>query len=165
MLAIDKAEIGRTLVALTAAAFAAAVCLFSAAGPVRAETSSLAQWQATVDRRIDQEMHIPWGAMAGRDHAVAVVRLTIDRSGAVHNVRIVGSAGRAALDKEALRVASAIEYPPLPAVESNQPRTVELQLHFNELVQRRLALGHASQAHEAHDTALGASDNANRAVR
>lgn len=106
-------------IALTTAVLAAAVVT-----PVKAATSS--EYKARIEKSIDATMQMP--ASHYSKQGVATVSVRVNANGNVESAQIVGSAGSAAFDSEALRTAKTVSYP------TGAPRTIVMILGFNRPV-------------------------------
>ncbi len=76
-----------------------------------AQSNALPSWRSALVARLERNKRYP--SDAGGVRGVAVLAFNIDRSGGVHNARIIKSSGSAALDRET--VALAIRAQPLPS--------------------------------------------------
>lgn len=97
----------------------------SAGKPAAASAPSLAVYRQEVLRRLAQAKRYPGDALARGEQGWAVVRIVLDRDGAVVGWTLIDGTGSARLDREvAALVERAAPYPPLPS--GFEQNTVEL---------------------------------------
>lgn len=81
-----------------------------------ANADSVDDWKAALSARIRAGTSYPELARLMRSEGVVLIGFTVDRAGAVHNVRIVRSSGSLLLDGRTVRVIYAAQpLPPPPA--------------------------------------------------
>ncbi len=66
------------------------------------DSNALPNWRTALVARIERHKHYPETALARGEHGVAQVAFSVDRSGRLHDARIVRSSGSALLDRDAL---------------------------------------------------------------
>jgi periplasmic protein TonB len=99
-----------------AAALIAPQVVTTAGAPVE-DTAALVSWRAHLNAHVERFKRYPAEAIARRLHGTAMIRFTIDRTGAVLSAVIVRPSGAAVLDQEAVRLLSRAA--PLPAAPAN----------------------------------------------
>jgi hypothetical protein len=116
-----------------------AACIVGTAAPALAADQStpnapltLADWQAAVSSQLQDNLRIPNGALRNRDHLVGNVLVSFDSNGTRTGARVLKSSGSSRIDKEMIRVAGAIAYPPLPAGLRGRAQSVALQGLFEQ---------------------------------
>jgi len=95
--------------------------------------NALPNWKSQLVARLERYKRYPIDAQARGDHGVAQLAFSVDRSGGVHNARIIRSSGSSALDAAALSLAerAAPLPPPPPEVSGTQiPITVPIRYDF-----------------------------------
>lgn len=65
-------------------------------------SNALPNWRSALVARIERHKHYPEAALARGEHGVAQVAFSVDRSGRLHDARIVRSSGSKLLDRDAL---------------------------------------------------------------
>ena len=65
-------------------------------------SNALPNWRSALVARIERHKHYPEAALTRGEHGVAQVAFSIDRSGRLHDARIVRSSGSKLLDRDAL---------------------------------------------------------------
>lgn len=140
-------------------AFAAALALALPAVPAlaapsssTAEPTSLAEWQRTVERKIDRSLRIPSGIRDG-ELLTARVGVTFDADGRAIARRLIESSGLATADQEAERLASHMAFPRLPQTLRGQQRNVEMQILF-ATPRSQMAAHQAVSANRARTNAM-----------
>ena len=73
-----------------------------APGAVSPNSNALPNWKSALVAQIERHKRYPDEARARGDHGVAQVAFSVDRSGGLHDARIVHSSGSALLDRDAL---------------------------------------------------------------
>ncbi|UAK26015.1 energy transducer TonB family protein [Sphingomonas nostoxanthinifaciens] len=129
MFNFDKTDAQRIAVSAAGALALSAVSVVAAAAPVRAETPALTAtaWQANVQHQLDGSQNVRLGVNDGPQVGTTVLTASFDASGRFQDATIARSSGDAAIDRDALRAARAIDYPALPATAA---RTVNLRVYF-----------------------------------
>ena len=95
--------------------------LAATASPAHADSGAI----AAIERGIDATLTLP----ANKPQTgIATVAVRLDVAGAVESAMVVGSAGNAAFDREAVRTATAVPYP------VGSPRNVVMVLGFGREV-------------------------------
>ncbi|WP_156803357.1 energy transducer TonB family protein [Frateuria aurantia] len=88
-------------------------------------------WEARLLARLEHYRRYPAQARRGHQHGLVVLRLKIDRDGALLAADIVQGCGHAMLDREALATARrARQLPPIPP-EKSAPRLVDIPVEFH----------------------------------
>jgi len=133
---LDKTDMQRIAVSAIGAAVLTSASVFAAAAPARAETRNAPQTVADWQRGVERQLH---GA-----ESAAVLKATDDRlrkvvlsarftaEGDFAGAEIVQSSGEAVVDRQALRVADTVAYPPLPEGFRGQPQRVTVRLYFGD---------------------------------
>jgi hypothetical protein len=161
MTSFTRNDIQRITVSAIGALLVSTACIGVAVFPARAAevtVSTAADWQAEVERRIDNAMQTP-NAQSDRP-VVAEVVMHFDDKGSFLSASLGKSSGLDRVDQEALRVANSIRYPALPVHLQGKPRNVGMQIVFgnnSETVNKQ-----TDKARTAA-TALAAKADANRA--
>ncbi len=121
----------RPLLALAAALAVAlpAVPVLAAPAPSATEPATLAEWQSTVERKIDRSLRAPAGLRDG-ELLTARIGVTFDADGRAVAHRLVQSSGLATADAEAERLARQMAFPRLPQSLRGQERNVEMHVLF-----------------------------------
>jgi protein TonB len=79
------------------------------------DTNALPNWRSRLFAQIERYKRYPAEAQSRGDRGVVRLSFSIDRSGAVHNARVVGSSGSSVLDQETLAmIERASPLPPPP---------------------------------------------------
>jgi protein TonB len=90
--------------------------------------AEVSRYEGQVQRKVARALRFPSGA---RDQGVAQVQFVVAASGAVSQVRVVRSAGSAALDSAAIEaVQRAAPFPPIPAAAGRSSWTFAMPLTF-----------------------------------
>lgn len=136
MFAIDTTDIQRVAISSLGAIILSAACVMSAVGPARAADGNAplttGDWQAQVERSIDQTLRVPDGALRNRSHAATTVAVNFDADGRYAGATIARSSRDASVDREALRVAKSIAYPVLPSGLRGKPQNVAMQISVSQ---------------------------------
>ncbi len=86
-----------------------------AAGALSHNSNALPNWKSALVSQLERYKRYPSQAQARGEYGVAQLAFSVDRSGGVHNARIVRSSGSSALDSATLDlVARAQPLPPPP---------------------------------------------------
>lgn len=132
MFNFDTTDFQRIAVSSAGALLLSAACVIGAVSPARAAEPNapltISDWQANVGRQINAELRTP--ATFRSDTATATVAIALDAGGDFTAAKVAKSSGNGAIDREAIRVASRIAYPALPAGLRGQPQTVTMQVYF-----------------------------------
>ena len=133
------ADARRFALASIGAVIFSATCIAGAVAPARAAEPSapnapltVADWQAKVGDQLDARLRTPTMALRSHDHLVARVDVSFDRDGGFTGARIAQSSGSTSVDRQVVRIAQAIAYPPLPAGFRGRPQTVTMQAYFGQ---------------------------------
>ena len=95
-----------------------------------AQSNALPSWRSALVARLERNKRYP--SDAGGVRGVAVLAFNIDRSGGVHNARIIRSSGSAALDRETLALAIRAQPLPSPPAElSGAQIPISVPLRYN----------------------------------
>jgi protein TonB len=93
-------------------------------------SNALPNWKSQLVARLERYKRYP--AEARGDHGVARLAFSVDRSGGVHNARIVGSSGSSLLDRETLSlVERAQPLPPPPADITGAQIAIVVPIRYN----------------------------------
>ena len=84
-----------------------------ASGAASHDPNAVPQWKTALVTRLERYKRYPSEAQARGDEGVAQLAFTVDRSGGVHNARIVRSSGSSLLDRATLDLIARAQ--PLPA--------------------------------------------------
>ena len=101
----------------------------AAPGAISRNSNALPNWKSALVARLERYKRYPDGA---RDHGIAQLAFSVDRSGGVHNARVVRSSGSALLDRAAVDLVqrAAPLPPPPPEVSGAQiPIVVPIKYH------------------------------------
>lgn len=154
-------DVQRMTVSALGALTISTACIGATIFPAKAADvthSTAADWQAEVERRIDNSMVTPVGLHEGV--VMTEVVMIFDQRGNFRSATLARPSGNGEIDQEALRIANSIRYPALPVHLQGKPQRVAMQLFFGhdgEKVRRKQMI-----ADEAA-TALAAKADANRA--
>ncbi|PTQ07380.1 hypothetical protein CLG96_17695 [Sphingomonas oleivorans] len=156
MIKFDATDFQRIAVSSVGALLLSATCVVAAVAPARAATpkapADITEWQAQVERQIDQTLRTPVDENVAGRYAAATVDVSLAADGSVTGSRIAKSSGSRGLDREALRTARAVNYPALPGSLAGKPRTVAMKIFFGRSQQAVApALKTASDAAVAHN--------------
>ena len=95
-----------------------------------AQSNALPSWRSALVARLERNKRYP--SDAGGVRGVAVLAFNIDRSGGVHNARIIKSSGSPALDRETLALAIRAQPLPSPPAElSGTQIPISVPLRYN----------------------------------
>jgi protein TonB len=101
-----------------------------AAGAASRDPSALPNWKSELVARLERYKRYPSDARG--ENGVAQLAFSIDRSGGVHNARIIRSSGSSALDRETLALAQrAAPLPPPPPEVSGTQIAIVVPIRFN----------------------------------
>ncbi|MFS0736719.1 hypothetical protein ABC347_06695 [Sphingomonas sp. 1P06PA] len=132
MFNFDRSDFQRVAVSAMGALIVSTACVTAAVGPARAAApapATIGAWQHQVERQIDGTLRaVPASQRGG--NAVATVKLAFDAEGSFAGAKLAGSTGNRVQDAEALRTASRISYPALPAALHGRPQTVAMKIGF-----------------------------------
>jgi len=132
MFRFDTIDFQRIAVSSAGALLLSAACVVSAVGPARAAEPNapltVSDWQQEVGQQINANLRAP--ASFRGEQATATVAVTLDADGEFTGARIAKSSGHGSIDREAVRVANAVDYPALPAGLRGRPQTVTMQVYF-----------------------------------
>lgn len=132
MFNFDRTDFQRVAVSAMGALIVSTACITAAVGPARAAAPAAANisvWQRQVERRIDATLLDVAPDQPGAS-TVATVRLAFDAEGDFDGAKLVGSTGSALQDAEALRTATRIAYPALPATMQGKRQAVTMKIGF-----------------------------------
>lgn len=156
----------RPLLALAAALAVAlpAIPALAAPSPTATEPATLAEWQRTVERKIDRSLRAPAGLRDG-ELLTARIGVTFDADGRAVAHRLVQSSGLATADAEAERLARQMAFPRLPQALRGHGRNVEMQVLF-ATPSSHMAAHQAVSANRQRTSAMaGRIDDAARETR
>jgi periplasmic protein TonB len=89
-------------------------------------------WKSQLVAQLERNKRYPSEAQSRGDQGVVRLAFSIDRSGGVHNARIVGSSGSSALDQATLSlVARASPLPPPPPEVSGAQIPIVVPIRYN----------------------------------
>ncbi|AEI37128.1 energy transducer TonB [Zymomonas mobilis] len=91
----------------------------------------LEKWQQTVSYNLNATIHETVNDQANDGLRVSVIGLTIDKKGHPSDIHMVQSAGKLVLDKEAMRVAATLYYPPLPDSLHKAAQKIHIKVLFD----------------------------------
>ena len=89
----------------------------AAAGAVSQNSNALPNWKSALVSQLERYKRYPSEAQARGEYGVAQLAFSVDRSGGVHNARIVRSSGSAALDSATLDLVARAQPLPQPPPE------------------------------------------------
>ena len=161
MISFTRNGIQRITVSAIGALLVSTACIGASVFPAKAAevtVSTAADWQAEVERRIDNAMQTP-NAQSDRTVMTEVV-MHFDDKGSFRSASLGKSSGIERVDHEALRVANSISYPALPVHLQGKPRAVGMQIVFGN---NGDAVRKQTNKARAAATALAAKADANRA--
>jgi protein TonB len=96
------------------------------------DSDALPNWKSQLVARLERYKRYPSEAQSRGENGVAQLAFSIDRSGGVHNARIVHSSGSSLLDRETLAlVERAQPMPPPPADIPGAQITVVVPIRYN----------------------------------
>jgi outer membrane biosynthesis protein TonB len=134
MFKFEKSDFQRFVVSSVGAVAVSSAFLLAAAGPAKAASPaapvSTAEWQKQVERQIsDSNDNLRMIEGSTKVHKVTLAaRFTAD--GDYAGAAVASSSGNLRLDRTAVRIASQVNYPTLPAAYRGQPQTVTMRLFF-----------------------------------
>ena len=107
-----------------------------AAAPARGAAShnpdALPNWKSALVARLERYKRYPPDAQSRGESGVARLAFSVDRSGGVHNARIVRSSGSSLLDHETLSLADrAAPLPPPPPDVVGAQIPIEVPIRYN----------------------------------
>lgn len=161
MTTFTRSDIQRFTVSTFGALMISTVCIGAAVFPAKAAEVSVAtaaDWQAEVERRIDDAMRSPFAQ--SHEVVMAEVVMKFDARGAFRSASLGKTSGLGAVDQEALRVANAISYPTLPVHLLGKPQRVAMQIFFGNDADR---VNRQRVKADETATALAAKADASRA--
>ncbi len=104
----------------------------AAPSPGAAGNSNAADWRSQLVSRLERYKRYPSEAQSRGEAGVAQLAFSIDRSGGVHNARIVHSSGSSLLDRETLTlVERAQPLPPPPPEVSGSQIAIVVPIRYN----------------------------------
>lgn len=83
----------------------------------KADSDALPNWKSALVAALERQKRYPSEAQSRGEYGVAYLAFSVDRSGQVHNARIVRSSGSSILDRETLALLARAQ--PLPAPPHN----------------------------------------------
>ena len=85
-------------------------------------SDAVPNWKSQLVARLERYKRYPSEAQSRGEHGVAQLAFNVDRSGGVHNARIVHSSGSSILDRETLTLVERAQPlpPPPPEVTGSQ---------------------------------------------
>ena len=96
------------------------------------DSDALPNWKSQLVSRLERYKRYPAEAQSRGEHGVAQLAFSVDRSGGVHNARIVDSSGSSVLDRETLSlVERAQPLPPPPADIAGSQIAVVVPIRYN----------------------------------
>lgn len=132
MFHFDTIDFQRIAVSSAGALLLSAACVVAAVNPVRAAEPNapltISDWQQNVNRQIDKNLRVPTNF--DRKLAATAVSVVLDADGEFDGASVAQSSGSSAVDREAVRVAGAIDYPALPAGLRGRPQQVTMQVYI-----------------------------------
>lgn len=131
MTTFTRSDVQRFAISALGALLVSTACIGAAVFPAKAaevSVSSAADWQAEVERRIDDAMRSP--RTQSHEVVMAEVVMKFDERGSFRSASLGKTSGLHAVDQEALRVANAIRYPALPVHLQGRPQRVAMQIFF-----------------------------------
>ena len=132
MFTLDRTDAQRIAVSAMGALVLSATCVFGAVAPARAAAPQTAPaWAAQVQDRV-ANVRMDDARFAPRTIRTADVALRFAADGSFAGASLARSSGSAMLDAQAVKVASRLAYPPMPAAMRGAARTVRLQLAFGD---------------------------------
>jgi outer membrane biosynthesis protein TonB len=139
MNANTTAAVRRVALSSLGALLLSAACIVGSVAPAFAAEPTtpnapltITDWQAHVGTQLEDKLRIPNGALRNRDHLVGTVLVAFESDGSYSGARILKSSGSGRVDKEMIRVANTIAYPPLPAGLRGRPHSVALEAYFEQ---------------------------------
>ena len=96
-------------------------------------SNALPNWKSQLVAKLERYKRYPPEAQSRGEHGVAQLAFSVDRSGGVHNARIVHSSGSSLLDRETLTLVARAQPlpPPPPEVPGSQiPITVPIRYNI-----------------------------------
>ena len=94
--------------------------------------NALPNWKSQLVARLERYKRYPSEAQARGEHGVAQLAFSVDRSGGVHNARIVRSSGSSALDRATLAlVERAAPLPPPPPEIAGAQIAIVVPIRYN----------------------------------
>ena len=93
--------------------------------------TALDSWTNQVATRLNDMVRIPYRAMDDGVARITHVRMAVDSSGTIDDVRVHKPSGNRRLDRETVRVARALEtLPALPGNLRGRPANVDVMMYF-----------------------------------
>jgi len=133
---LDKTDIQRIAVSAAGAVVLTAASVFAAAAPVRAEAplapQTVSAWQQKVERQLSGAENAQ--VLKATDERVrkVLVEAHFTTDGDYAGAQIAQSSGAAVVDRQALRMVDAVDYPQLPEGFRGQPQRVTVRLYFGD---------------------------------
>lgn len=94
--------------------------------------NAMPNWKSQLVSRLERYKRYPSEAQARGEHGVAQLAFSVDRSGGVHNARIVRSSGSSLLDSETLSlVQRAAPLPPPPPEMGGSQIAISVPIRYN----------------------------------
>jgi protein TonB len=101
-------------------------------GAVARDSNAIPNWTSQLVSRLERYKRYPSDAQSRGDTGVVRLAFSVDRSGGVHSVRIVGSSGSSVLDRETLSlVERASPLPAPPSEMSGSQIAVVVPIRYN----------------------------------
>ena len=95
-------------------------------------SDALPNWKSQLVARLERYKRYPSEAQSRGEHGVAQLAFSVDRSGGVHNARIVRSSGSSVLDRETLSlVQRAAPLPPPPPEMGGSQIAISVPIRYN----------------------------------
>lgn len=102
----------------------------------------LEKWTKAVSQNLNRAIHEDINDQANDGLQISVLGLTIDKEGHPYDIHMVRPTGNRLLDKEAIRVAQNVYYPPLPKSLHQQRQNIEVKLLFDSNLQELADINH-----------------------
>jgi protein TonB len=93
--------------------------------------NAVPNWKSELVARLERAKRYPPEAQSRGDHGVVRIAFSIDRSGGVHNARIVGSSGSSLLDQATLSLLSRAAPLPPPPAEMGAQVAIVVPIRYN----------------------------------
>lgn len=151
MITFDKYDVQRFAISAVGAITLSTACVFAAVAPAKAEApATLSAWQGQVEQRVARARDMGT-APAALTHADVALAFTAD--GDFAGARLARTSGSRKIDARAVRVASRLVYPQLPATERGLAKDVTLRLYFGDAANGAVVPGQPAVYVQMADTA------------